>query len=262
MKLILNADDFGQCEDTFRETVRCFEEGALTSATMMVTMPFAPQAMEYALGHPHFSFGIHLTYVRESESTDERPVCEPQKVSTLVDADGRFKVSGEIRKAALAGKLDIAQISLETAAQIQRALDAGVRVSHVDSHGHLHKFAPFRAALKKVLPQFGIQKVRTVQDVYLRTPWKSPTYWLGKVWRGQIAASHKTTDHLYLPTSAWDDLWPQKLLDKLKQARGSVEVGVHPGTRDPWRLSESKNTVLLAELARQQGIELLTWNDV
>jgi len=41
-------------------------------------------------------------------------------------------------------------------AQLGRIRDLGVAISHVDSHGHLHKFKPFCAALKEVLPRHGI----------------------------------------------------------------------------------------------------------
>ena len=53
--------------------------------------------------------------------------------------------------------------------------DAGVPVSHVDSHRHLHKYGPFAGALRRVLPGLGIERVRNVQDVYLRRRLLSPT---------------------------------------------------------------------------------------
>lgn len=262
MKLILNADDFGQSQDTFEETVRCLEARALTSATIMVNMPYSAEAMAYARDNDDFSFGVHLTFVRESEHTVEGPVSDPQAVSSLVDEDGRFKISGEIRKAAMSGRLDEDEIAREIEAQIKTALDHGVQVSHVDSHGHLHKFGPFVGALRRVLPQFGIDKVRTVQDIYLKTPWRSPTYWLGRGWRKQIRASFTTTDHLYLPTSAWDESWPERLLEVLAHREGIVEVGVHPGINEDWRKGESQGTSRLAELARERGLTLTDWRNV
>ena len=55
MRLILHADDFGQSEDSFRATVECFEQGVLTSASIMPLMPFSNAAIRYAKEHPEYS---------------------------------------------------------------------------------------------------------------------------------------------------------------------------------------------------------------
>ena len=39
LQLVVNADDFGQSDDTVDATIECFEAGALTSATLMAGMP-------------------------------------------------------------------------------------------------------------------------------------------------------------------------------------------------------------------------------
>ena len=67
-----------------------------------------------------------------------------------------------------------------------RALDAGVSVTHVDSHRHLHKFASRSARLwLRALPRSGVTpRVRAVQDISTSSPPRhSPTYWLRNSWR-------------------------------------------------------------------------------
>lgn len=259
MKLIINADDFGHCDDTVQETISCFESGCLTSATLMVTMPAAKQALQYAINHPEFSFGIHLTFVRDSV---ESPVSSPADIKTLVDENGCFKDSQTLRKEALTGKLDRTEIEAEVVAQVRKAQEFGLKVSHVDSHGHLHKFPVFVHALENALPSLGITKVRTVQDIYLKTPWRSPNFWLGRRFKRLIDSRFKSTDKLYLPTSTFDNSWPNAFLDRFSGLEGVVEIGVHPGRSEPWRQAESIQVRHFARLARERNHQLLTWNDL
>ena len=63
MRIVVNADDFGASAETVEATIECLEEGALTSATIMPTMPAVDDALAYARDRPDRSFGVHLTFV-------------------------------------------------------------------------------------------------------------------------------------------------------------------------------------------------------
>lgn len=254
MRIILNADDFGYSEDTVRATIDCFERGALTSASIMVNMPATDRAVAFARANPQLSFGVHLTYVSDGL---ERPVAKPHEVPALADASGYFLPSNEVRRRALLGRLPTEQIAHETSAQLERLHDSGVRISHVDSHGHLHKFKPFRDVLEQVLPRFGVTRVRTVQNVYLRRPLRSPTYWFGGVWQRQLRRAFVTTERFYMSASAGDAAWPERLLGVVSGS--SLEVGVHPGYAEGWRDQERKAIVEFAERVRNAGHRLIGW---
>ena len=136
--------------------------------------------------------------------------------------------------------IDIRQAETrEMRAQIKFLTDSGVRLSHVDSHGHLHKFKPFVAALRRVLPEFGITRVRNAQDLYLRKPVKSPTYWFGGVWRRRIMRNFTTTPHFFMPTNVADAERLTSILDAVPRGQ-DVEVGGHPGYAEPWRDAERR----------------------
>lgn len=227
-------------------------------------MPAAIRACEYAKSRREdagVSFGVHLMWVGDGV---ERPLSDPTSIPSLIDPEyggGLLINSQRARLLALRGRLDEAHIERETIAQITFALDHGVRISHVDSHGHMHKFGQFRRAIARVLPRFGITKVRSVQDVYLRRPLKSPNFWLGPLWRRGIRAAFTTTDHVYLPRSAEDEGWTGALLDRLARVGGVTEVGLHPGREEAWRISEKKGAVELARLSRERAVSLVTWRD-
>ena len=259
MRIVVNADDFGASAETVAATIECFEEGALTSATIMPTMPAADEALAYARDRPDRSFGVHLTFTGNG---DERCAADPGDVPALVDEAGRFPPARPVRLRALLRRLPVAQLEREIAAQISVVKSGGVEISHVDSHRHLHKLAPFQAALRTVLPRFGIERVRTVQDVYLSRPLLAATYWVGPVWRRPLRRSFRTTDHFYMPASTGDLAWADDLLRRAGELPGdTLEVGVHPGF-DGWRDDERRSARGLSARAGDLGHELVSWREI
>jgi predicted glycoside hydrolase/deacetylase ChbG (UPF0249 family) len=196
-------------------------------------------------------------------NTVERPVLDPKEVPALVDDRGMFLPSQKVRVMALLDRFPVEQAARETEAQIRSLLDRGVRISHVDSHGHLHKFGPFRKALAAVLPKLGISRVRSVQDVYLKKPYKSFTYWFGPLHRARIRSLFDTTDAFYMPSSAWDLDWERPLLRRIGSlVADTIEVGVHPGYAEDWRAVERRGILSFASLAKEAGHTLIGWKDV
>ena len=259
MRLILHADDFGSSSDTVRATIECFEQGVLTSASIMPGMPATAQATEYARAHPELDFGVHLTFVG---GDDERPLSAPDEIPALTTPDGDFRPTRQLRIRALLHRLPVEQIERELVCQIEEVRRAGVEISHVDSHRHMHKLPSFRQALERALPRLGIRRVRAVQDVYLKKPITSPTYWLGPRWARRLASAFTTTDHFFMPTSAGDTGWEHGLSEAVRRLRGqTLEVGVHPGF-ESWRDQERTSLVSFAALARDGGHDLVAWKDI
>lgn len=258
--IIVNADDFGHSSDTVQATTDSFARGLLTSASLMLNMPASEQAIEFALQAPQFSYGLHFTCTGDGF---ERPLCSPDQVPDLVDENGAFRSTNLLRARALLGRLSPEVIERELTAQLSFLRERGLRLTHVDSHRHLHKFRPFRIAFARTIRRFDVQFVRNVQDVYLRPPLTSPTYWLGRVWRRQLMEAFSTTDHFYMPTSAGDAQWHARLLRAVGELRGtSLEVGVHPGFEEPWRAEERTSLQGFVDLARDRGHRFLSWAEL
>ena len=257
MRIVVNADDFGYSSDTVEATIECLEAGVVTSASIMPGMPATAAAIEYAIAHPGHSYGVHLTVVGDGV---ERPVSDPASLPSLVDASGCLRRTRDVRIDALRGRISLDQAERELSAQIGSIRDLGVSLTHVDSHRHLHKFGVFRRALKTVLPGYGIQRVRGVQDVYLRRPVTSPTYWLGGRWSRSLRRNFVTTDRFYMPASAGDSSWTS-LLPRLL-GDGTIEIGVHPGRCEAWRAAEAAAAVEFASAASTAGHELVGWGEL
>src|SRR5690348_1454589 len=110
MKIVLNADDFGYDADTVRATIDCFEQGALSSASIMANMPETRAAIDYARSHPHFGFGVHLTYV---STGTERALSDPKTIPALCDDTGTLFPYSVVRLRATRGQIPEDQIERE-----------------------------------------------------------------------------------------------------------------------------------------------------
>lgn len=144
--LVVNADDFGISRGVNRGIVEAHRAGLVTGASLMANLPAAEDALTRAATCPALGLGLHLTL------TAGRPLCPPERVPTLVDADGTFFVLGGLLARLSLGKVHPDDLQRELTAQIEWALRRGVRPDHLDSHHHVHvhpRVAPLVIALAR-----------------------------------------------------------------------------------------------------------------
>jgi predicted glycoside hydrolase/deacetylase ChbG (UPF0249 family) len=260
MKIILHADDFGFDADTTMASIDLFDKGILKSASIMVNMPASQIAIEYARQHPEFSFGVHLTYV-----DGLHPVSRPEDIPSLTDRNRLFFDSNIVRKKALTGKIRKNDIITESIHQINILKSSGVPVSHLDSHGHLHKFPAFLFALNEICRQSEIYKVRRVQNVYIQKPSYGLTSGLNILFDKYISRHFKTTDKFYMPANSSDVHWSDSLLKIISclPPQTILELGVHPGNNEDWRKDEYRDICDFADKIRKQtNYELINWHEI
>ena len=156
-QLIVNADDLGLTSAVNRGVVRAFQDGIVTSASLLVVGNAFEEAVALARQNPELDVGLHLTLV------EERAILGCEVLPTLVDETGRFpRTSSEFLRCALLGRISWDEVEREIAAQIARFQKTGLRLSHVNSHQHLHMFPPIFQIVSRL--------TRGMDNVWIRNP--------------------------------------------------------------------------------------------
>jgi hypothetical protein len=128
--LIVHADDVGMCHSVNAATISAMEQGAVTSASIMVPCPWMPEVARYCREHPDADFGLHLTLTSEWQVYRWRPVTAHTEVPGLLDDEGFLhRDVPAVVESATSG-----EVAEEIKSQIRRARAFGIQPTHVDSH--------------------------------------------------------------------------------------------------------------------------------
>jgi predicted glycoside hydrolase/deacetylase ChbG (UPF0249 family) len=127
---IIHADDVGMCQASAQAFAELDAFGLVTCGAVMVPCPWFPQVADYARQHPQVDLGLHLTLTSEWRTYRWGPVSTRDPASGLLDSEGFFPHrSAEVQQSA-----DPAAAAQELRAQLQRARDFGIRLTHIDTH--------------------------------------------------------------------------------------------------------------------------------
>jgi predicted glycoside hydrolase/deacetylase ChbG (UPF0249 family) len=127
---VVHADDIGMCHAANEGAFEALENGPATCGSIMVPCPWFREAAARARRHSELDLGVHLTLNSEWEHYRWGPVAGRSAVPSLVDAQGCLpRTTMETVQRA---KPD--EVEIELRAQIDAALDAGIDVTHLDSH--------------------------------------------------------------------------------------------------------------------------------
>jgi predicted glycoside hydrolase/deacetylase ChbG (UPF0249 family) len=155
-RLILNADDFGLTRGVNSTIQHLHQAGVLTSATLMANGEAFADAVRIAHANPGLGVGCHIVL------TDGLPVSPPESIPTLLHSDGkqlRPKLANFVRDLVL-GRISAADIEREALAQIRKLQQAGLRVTHLDTHKHTHLFPQITRSLLRVAEANSIRAIR------------------------------------------------------------------------------------------------------
>lgn len=252
-KLIINADDFGLDEETVEWTIKGFETGKLTSATIMAGMRGTARAVEFAKAYPQFSFGVHLYLV------DEKPMCKPGDIPSMIDPKtGKLWVTRQFIVRNFLGLIKVEDIKREMRAQVESLLAMGLKISHVDGHGHNHRLPQSIKALKALQAEglLGFDRVRRCQDLFFGKSGLLARL-INKPMQKKFDGAFKMTDHFLMTAGHTDNpKWFTESLATLPD--GITEIGIHPGITEDWRRIDTEDC-FAADLS---GVELTNFNEI
>ncbi len=161
-QLIVNADDFGLHTQINKGIIKGFQEGFITSTSLMCSAPAFAEAVELALANPGLGVGIHLTLVG-----GVAPAAAPDKVRSLLDEQGKF-LPDYVAFASrfYRGGIKMSELETELCVQIERGLATGIKITHIDSHQHTHVLPIISDLVVKLCYKYNIRKIRNPHEGY------------------------------------------------------------------------------------------------
>jgi predicted glycoside hydrolase/deacetylase ChbG (UPF0249 family) len=279
IRLVVNADDFGISSRINEGIVLAHQAGIVTATSLMAVGRAFEQAVQCCRAVPALDVGVHLTLVAE------RPLL-PHR-SSLTGDDGRFPASaGAFLRRWLTGCIRRADVEAEWSAQIERVLDHGIRVTHLDSHQHVHILPGLADLSLHLAARYNIPFVRVpVEDLrgdrwpslhginrmlgatVLRASWTLARLTAAK------AAQYRPLRFLgFLDGGRLDDLRLRRMLRALRPGR-AYELMCHPGLSpdEPdvkrWQYGHEKELQALTSPAIRseiagRGIQLCRFQDL
>ncbi|MGH2859559.1 MAG: ChbG/HpnK family deacetylase [Solirubrobacteraceae bacterium] len=223
--LIVNADDLGLTERDTDATLRCLDDGSVTSATAMVWMRDSERAAALARAAAA-PVGLHLNLVEPYTSGGvPTPVAERQR-----------RIAARLRDATAAGHLYHpgwrTDVELCVADQMRRFVELyGRPPTHFDGHRHMHLVA--NALLARPLRGAGLRRCRRPVNrtaAESRPGRRAARSLLAGAMR---AGGYRTTRRCVSIRALAPELGGAGIEAGLSAADGgSLEVMVHPGWHD------------------------------
>jgi predicted glycoside hydrolase/deacetylase ChbG (UPF0249 family) len=142
-KLIVTADDVGLDRGMTSGAIEAHRNGIVTACSIVANGNEFQDAVARLRDVPTLEVGVHLTLVEERALTTGKPM--PRNWT-------RFLFSNK------------ANVEPELRAQIERVLAAGLRVTHLNGHQHLHQWPRIRRIVRRLAREYGIGYVRVVND--------------------------------------------------------------------------------------------------
>lgn len=127
---IIHTDDIGMCQASVDAFSDLNEAGIISSGAVMVPCPWFLHAASYARQHPEADLGVHLTLTSEWQTYRWGPISTRNPGSGMIDEQGLFyRASQPVQQHG-----DPAAVEIELNAQVERAIQAGIVPTHVDTH--------------------------------------------------------------------------------------------------------------------------------
>lgn len=153
--VIIHTDDIGMCHASVQAFKDLWAFGTITSGATMTPCPWFPAVAQMCKENPEMDMGVHATLNAEWDAYRWAPISGGEAGSGLRDEAGYFHQWHQ----AVYDNASAEQVASEVHLQIEKALKAGIDVTHVDSHmgtimnpKYIQSY--IQAASSRLLPNF------------------------------------------------------------------------------------------------------------
>jgi predicted glycoside hydrolase/deacetylase ChbG (UPF0249 family) len=167
--LVIRSDDGGMSHSVNVALEKLIATGLPVSVSVMFPTPWYQETVAMLKRHPDVAVGVHLTLNSEWKNYRWGPVLGRTAVPTLVDRDGYFFPSSD---ALDANHPALKQVEAELRAQIQRAVNSGLKIDYVDYHmGTVFDNPRFREIAERLAREYRLGMMQ-----YFGEPRYNPQY--------------------------------------------------------------------------------------
>ncbi|MBO0858588.1 MAG: ChbG/HpnK family deacetylase [Chloracidobacterium sp.] len=268
-KLIINADDYGLCSKVNLAVEQLARMGRLGGVSVLANGDVWEQAVNFLRDHSELSAGIHFNAV------EGRPVSVANEVRVLTNKEGLFVGLRTLLRRWLLNPVEVSRVvEIEWRAQIERLMRTRVKLTHADSHCHLHAFPLAYPIAEKLCHEYGIAALRWPHErenaAFRRVSAIALTVslHLTKTLAWRTGLRHNNN---FLGFNRAGGYGVAELIDDLRMIPdGVTEIALHPsmvdGTPYPKYQGKREHLALLSDdlhcQIEQLGIELISWEKV
>ncbi|MFH1877646.1 MAG: ChbG/HpnK family deacetylase [Candidatus Omnitrophota bacterium] len=279
--LIINADDLGYSPAINLAVKECFLKGVISDTSLMACGEYFNDAVNMLHGIGKKEAGAHLALTGGFSPCAENA----GEVRSLITAEGVFLPGyWELFTRFFSRKISREALRAEFSAQIEKIQSAGIEVTHIDSHEHIHMLTGIAEIVSELADRYGIPYIRfagehvsvmrkdfRVKDLIRYLSLKTFTSGAKKaVGRGRAASNDHFWGHFHSGRISDDVLC--YILKNIKN--GVNELAVHPAVdsselvkKNPWYKNASGEFEALLYgkwrgLINAAGIELISYKKI
>ena len=231
-QLIATADDVGLDPGMTGGAIEAHRNGIITACSIVANGRAFDDAVARLREVPALEVGAHLTLVEERSLT----------TGELMPRNWmRFLVS---RRGDVEGELRL---------QIEKVLAAGLRVTHLNSHQHLHMLPAIFELVQRLAEEYGVPYVRVVHD-------RSGRIGIRRALFSGVASTRNVRRSTFGTIGAVDagHLTADRIIRLLDHVDGTTELVAHPGLNvsayEHWHYAWDEETHALCDPRVKQAI--------
>jgi len=157
--IIVNADDFGMTPGTNKAIFKGFDHGIITHTSIMSNADYFTEAVDGLKKRKNLNVGVHLNLTYGKALNNNR---------IYNDKKGLFNLGFmAILVKSLFNKDFIKEVKKEFELQIRHILDAGITITHIDSHRHIHLIPKIYNIVIDLSVKYNITRVRLVNENFI-----------------------------------------------------------------------------------------------
>jgi predicted glycoside hydrolase/deacetylase ChbG (UPF0249 family) len=162
LRIIINADDCGYSKEVDDSIEYCIQNHLISSTTIMANMTDFSRAVSMFREYEKLiSFGFHINLTEGSPMLYSQELLD---IGFYTSVNGKLLFNKEYSRYNYFSLNARNEIYNEIKTQLVRILDSGVRVSHFDSHHHIHNGTFILPVVCKLAKQMHVNKIRSVKN--------------------------------------------------------------------------------------------------